>query len=230
MQLKILFPGVFKMKHVLAMILIAFVLFFNHPIACFAKDMYVGDITKLNLRSGNGEKYPVITTLDSGEPVAVLSTAGEWTKISTMDGSEGWVVSKYLTEEKPADIKIEDLKIEAENLQGKLEITELENRKLKEENISLTTRLNENSIQLGKLEKSLNDLKKDSSQYLTLKEKYESLAKEINEKDTRIQSLEKKVDARYISSAIKWSLTGAGILLTGYFLGSRNKRKRSSLL
>ena len=192
LRIKFPFTGVFKMKHVLAMILIAFVLFFNHTTACFAKDMYVGDITKLNLRSGNGVKYPIITTLDSEEPVALLSSAGEWSKIATRDGNEGWVVSKYLTEEKPSDIKIEDLRIEAETLQEKLEIASLENRKLKEENITLTTRLNENSIRLGNLEKSFNDLKKDSSQYLTLKKKYDTLLKETNEKNARIQSLEKK--------------------------------------
>ncbi|MBC2715092.1 MAG: TIGR04211 family SH3 domain-containing protein [Desulfobacteraceae bacterium] len=218
------------MKNFLAMLVIAFILLISYSTACLAKDMYVGDINKLNLRSGKGVKYRVITTLGPGERVTVISTAGEWTKIGTMDGNEGWVVSRYLTSEKPAKIKIEDLKIQMETLQEQLEIAALEKRKLKEENISLTTCLNENSIKLGNVEKSFNDLKTDSREYITLKEKYDKIAKEVNKKDARIKSLEKKVDDQYIAIAIKWSLTGAGILLAGFFLGSRTKRKRSSLL
>ncbi len=218
------------MKNYLAMLMIAFILLISYSTACLAKDMYVGDINKLNLRSGKGVKYRVITTLGPGEKVTVKSTAGEWTKIGTIDGNEGWVVSRYLTGEKPANVKIEDLKIQMETLQEHLEIATLENRKLKEENISLTTRLNENSLKLGNVKKSLNDLKTDSGQYLTLKEKYDKIAKEANKKDIKIKSLEKKVDDQYIAVAMKWSMTGAGILLVGFFLGNRTKRKRSSLL
>lgn len=218
------------MKHLLAMILIASVLLVSHIPVCLAQEMYVKDVTSLNLRAGKGVNHKIITTLDPGEPLTVLSRSGEWINVGTTEGNEGWVLSKYLTEEKPPDIKIENLKIQAETLKGKLEMAEIENQKLMEENINLTTRLNENSIRLGNLEKSFNDLKENSTQYLTLKEKYDVLRQEVSEKDTRIRLLEEKVGDQYTAVAIKWSLTGAGILLVGYFLGYRSKRKRSSLL
>ena len=220
----------FSVGHYLAMLMIAFILSISYTTACLAKNMYVDDITKLNLRADKGVKYRVITTLTSGEKVTVLSVANQWTKIGTIDGNEGWVVSKYLTSEKPANIKIEDLSIQMETRQEQLEIATIENRKLKEENISLTTHLNENTIKLENVEKAFNDLKTNSSEFLTLKEKYDKIIKEKKKKNARIQSLEKKVDNQYISVAIKWSLTGAGILLVGFILGSRTKRKRSSLL
>lgn len=210
--------------------MIAFILSISYTTACLAKDMYVGDITKLNLRSGKGVKYQIITTLGPGEKVTVISTAKEWTKVGTMAGNKGWVVSKYLTEEKPANVQIENLKIQMETLQEQFEMAALENRKLKEENITLTTRLNENSIKLGNTKKAFKTLQTDSKEYLTLKEKYDKIIKEIDIKDTRIKSLEKKVDDQYVAMAIKWSLTGAGILLAGFFLGNRSKRKRSSFI
>ncbi|MDA3897004.1 MAG: TIGR04211 family SH3 domain-containing protein [Desulfobacteraceae bacterium] len=218
------------MKRFLAILLIAFILSISYTTACLAKDMYVGDITKLNLRSGKGVKYRVIQTLDSGEKVTVISTVNEWTKVGTMNGNEGWVASKYLTIQKPANIKIEDLNIQMENLQEQVEVAILENNKLKEENINLTTRLNENNIKLGNAEKAFNALQADSKEYLTLKKKYDKIAKEMTEKDLKLKSLEGKVDDQYIAMALKWSLTGAGILLVGFFLGFRSKRKRSSLL
>ena len=147
-----------------------------------------------------------------------------------MAGNKGWVGSKYLTKEKPANVQIENLKIQMETLQEQFEMAALENRKLKEENITLTTRLNENSIKLGNTKKAFKTLQTDSKEYLTLKEKYDKIIKEIDIKDTRIKSLEKKVDDQYVAMAIKWSLTGAGILLAGFFLGNRSKRKRSSFI
>jgi SH3 domain protein len=218
------------MQKFLAILLIAFISIISYTTASIAEDMYVGDITKLNLRSGKGTKYKVIQTLASGEKVTVLSTANEWAKINTQDGNEGWVVSKYLTGEKPANIKIENLSIQMESMQEKLEIAALENQKLQEENINLTTRLNENSIKLGNAEKAFSALQTDSKQYLTLKNKYDKIAKEVAAKDLKIKSLEEKVDDQYVSIVVKWSLTGAGILLAGFFLGARSKRKRSSLL
>jgi SH3 domain protein len=211
-------------------LLFAFILLISYSATCLATDMYVGDDSKLNLRSGKGVKYRVISILAPGEKVTVLSTAGGWTQIGTMDGSEGWVVSKYLTDEKPADIKIDDLKIQMETLQEQLEIATLENRKLNEENFNLTTRLNESSIKLSDMEKSFNNLKTESGEYLSLKKKYDKIAKEVKEKDARIRSLEENVNDQYVAMAVKWSLTGAGILLIGFFLGSRTKQKRSSLL
>jgi len=218
------------MKNFLAILLIAFISIISYTTACLAVNMYVGDITKLNLRSGKGVKYGVIQTLDSGEKVTVISTVNEWTKVATMGGNEGWVVSKYLTDQKPANLKIEDLNIQMENIQEQAEVAILENNKLKEENLNLTTRLNENSIKLGNAEKEFNALQTESKEYLTLKKKYDKIAKEMTEKDLKIRSLEEKVDDQYVAMAVKWSLTGAGILLAGFFLGYRSKRKRSSLL
>ncbi len=217
------------MKIFMAMLLVALMLLISLPTLSPAKDMYVGD-TKLNLRSGKGTKYRVIQTMDTGKKVTAITTDGKWTKISTEDGNEGWVASKYLTTQKPADLKIEDLNIQMETLQAKLEMATIENQKLKEENISLTTRLNEDRIRLGKTEKAFQTLQTESKEYLTLKNKYDKIAKKMTAKDLKIKSLEKKVDDQYISIAVKWSLTGAGILLAGFFLGSRSKRKRSSLL
>ncbi len=218
------------MKNYLVMLMIAFILSLGYSTPCLAKNMYVGDINKLNLRSGKGLKYRVMTTLGPGEKVTVISIVNEWTKIGTMDGNKGWVASRYLTEEKPANVKIEDLKIQMETLQEQFEITALENRKLKEENINLTTRLNENCIQIDTMEKSFNNLKANASEYLTLKKKYDTIVKEKADKDARLRSLEDKINDQYISVAIKWSLTGAGILLLGFILGHRTKRKRTPLL
>lgn len=51
----------------------------------------------LNMRSGPGTDYSVVTKLSSGVRVRLESEYGEWVKVS-YNGQTGWVASKYLEE------------------------------------------------------------------------------------------------------------------------------------
>ena len=52
--------------------------------------------TKLNVRSGAGTSYSIVTTLSKGAVVTVLGTSGSWYKIKTSDGKTGYVSKDYL--------------------------------------------------------------------------------------------------------------------------------------
>ncbi|GGE40795.1 hypothetical protein GCM10007276_17700 [Agaricicola taiwanensis] len=49
----------------------------------------------LNVRSGPGTRYPVITTLRDGEPVEVISCAGSWCRLD-FGGGQGFASASYL--------------------------------------------------------------------------------------------------------------------------------------
>ena len=54
--------------------------------------------TSLNVRSGTGTSYSVITKLSKGTVVDVLESASNgWKKIKTSGGTTGWVSGEYLT-------------------------------------------------------------------------------------------------------------------------------------
>ncbi len=57
-------------------------------------------INRLNMRSGAGTSYRVITTLNKGTVVDVVSESNGWTKVK-YDGRLGYVSSKYLEAIKP---------------------------------------------------------------------------------------------------------------------------------
>ncbi len=50
----------------------------------------------LNLRSGAGTSYPVLATLSRGTSLTVLSTSGEWARVRTSSGVEGYCSLEYL--------------------------------------------------------------------------------------------------------------------------------------
>ena len=74
-----------------------------------AEIMYVDDITKLNVRENRGTKSNIIGTLPSGEKVEVMNFSSGWTKIKLSGGTEGWVVSRYLSKNKPLELQIKEI-------------------------------------------------------------------------------------------------------------------------
>mgnify|MGYP002519482223 CR=1 FL=1 len=56
----------------------------------------VTSTTDVNVRSGAGNSYSVLTVMKSGTTTASLGTSGSWTKVN-VNGKTGYVCSKYLT-------------------------------------------------------------------------------------------------------------------------------------
>lgn len=56
----------------------------------------VTSTTNVNVRSGPGNSYSVLTVMKSGTTTSSLGTSGSWTKV-TVNGKTGYVYSKYLS-------------------------------------------------------------------------------------------------------------------------------------
>jgi uncharacterized protein YraI len=65
----------------------------------FTQTRYVNSSDGVNLRSGPGASYTVITTLPHNSEVRVLRTEGSWTEVEYR-GQRGYVSSRYLAEQR----------------------------------------------------------------------------------------------------------------------------------
>ena len=75
------------------------------------------------------------------------------------------------------------------------------------------------------------ELKKSSTNYLNLKMAYENLQNEARQTKAKLDELEKAYGKLKTSRALRWFLSGAGVLILGWIIGSsmaRVKRRRSS--
>ncbi|MDO4173371.1 MAG: SH3 domain-containing protein [Eubacteriales bacterium] len=52
--------------------------------------------TSVNVRSGAGNNYPVVTCVSKGQSVTVNGSSGNWTKV-TANGKSGYIYNKYLS-------------------------------------------------------------------------------------------------------------------------------------
>jgi uncharacterized protein YgiM (DUF1202 family) len=70
----------------------------------------------LTLRTGAGTKYRIIGSLTTGDVATVLSRTDGWTKVRTAEGNEGWVSAGFLQSSPPAQIKLERMARDTEEL------------------------------------------------------------------------------------------------------------------
>ena len=173
----------------------------------FAQTMYVTDRLYLSLRSEPDPELPAITLLPSDTEVEVLSTEGQWAQVKLSDGRTGWVMKRFLVEDVPKSVMIEELQQKIATKDVILEKLETEMASLKERSSEQTaTGANEDA-----LKRKIADLK---NQILRQRRQVEARTKQ--------QTLERLKNA-YLIGIIALFVG----LLVGYFLGRPRKRRQT---
>jgi len=92
-----------------------------------AETTFITDKISVELFSSTFQRGVLVTTVNSGAIVEVIETDGDYAKIRTPDGQEGWLHGKYLSTEKPTQVsylqlmaKHKQLQEELQQLQGQL--------------------------------------------------------------------------------------------------------------
>ncbi len=191
------FGGIRRMIAVAA----GMVLFLGTP--ALAAPLYVTDEVKLTVRSGPGLERKILAIIESGERVEMIEEGAEWSLVSLADGKQGWVLTRYLTEQVPDRVALMDLRDKHGSLMGEAKGLTEENRQLKSENQGLKERVQS-------LESQLQDL---NAQYESLRSTADA-------------------DKAEIRKYMIFFVSGAGILLVGILLGflTRRPRRKSMLV
>ena len=198
----------------------------------YAETLYVKDVLRLPLRTGQSTEYKIIAVIESGLQVEVMQIQEEWTQVRLPNEKEGWVQSRYLTPEPTAKLKLEQLEIKHKNLTAQAATLLEENTRLKRETRNLGTELADNQKSLDKINKDFESLKADSAEFLKLKTNYDVTAAELAEKSKKLAILEEELSRLELYNYIKWFLAGSGVLLVGFIVGfsAKRQRRRPSLL
>ncbi len=193
---------------------------------------YISDLMEITLRTGPGTGRKIIAMLPSNLKVEVLTENGQWTKVRTPEGKEGWVVSRFLTTEIPKSIKLERLQKKYDELSQRAETLSSENTELKTKNEELSAQLSEKTRAFEELNSAYQTLKTESAEFLAVKEKYQKTAARLAEQTTKAEKLESELSKLEFHQNIRWFLSGAGVLLVGFIIGfsAKRQRRRSSLL
>ena len=196
-----------------------------------AETRYISDLMEITLRTGPGLDYRITKMLRSGQTVELLETQENWSRVELPDGTTGWVFTRYLMNQPPKSVLADSLQKEIEPLRKKVASLSEENQRLIARNQELAQQLTQTRDQLETLQAEYNALKEESAGYLKLKQEHTAQSRVLEEKNQRIQTLEKQVSDAFLSASLKWFLAGAGVLLIGMIIGNRiaSRKKRSTL-
>ncbi len=183
---------------------------------CRAESVYVKGITKITMRTEPGVAHKIIAMLETGTPLETIEKRADWSRVKTEDGKTGWVLTRFITMEKPGVLLLEELKRKNETLSRKVAALEKRNESLSEKEERLT-----------EIREKYAALEKRSTSFPELEEKNREMKQALQEQKETIEKLE----ARLQDKKVIWFLAGAGVFIFGILLGmSARRKKRSSLL
>ena len=142
------------------------------PAVAAAETAYVTDNLRLGLHAAEDTSDRAFRFLESGQPMEVLVRDRNYANVRLPDGTEGWVKSAYLVDEKPARLIVAETRAERDRLAAELE----EARRAFAEPAAAIERLENEatnlSAQLADAEAQVEALREESASVEALKERY----------------------------------------------------------
>lgn len=190
------------------------------PLPTMAATKYVSDQLRITLRSGQGNQFEIIKTLNSGTKLEILEeTDTGYTRVKIPDGTEGWVRTQYLVDEQIAADKLANAESKLASAQEKLSKAQEELKVLRKEKTRLDSTLGklktEHSAASKELE-TLNELasrpKQLAQENIELRKQFEQISDELNLTKQENQVLKDR-------SKRNWFLAGAGVVILGMIIG-----------
>ena len=202
-----------------------------------AERAYISDTFKVTFRTGPGPTNRIVAMLSSGQPVEVLETQGDWTRIQTRTGgqepTEGWVLTRYLISRPPWKMQAEALRVENDRFKERVVVLQEKLRDTEKMQEELTAKLNETTRNLDKMKAEYQALEEGSAEYLELKKSFEESQAKLKLARAEFDSLNQAYEKLQYSERNTWFAIGAGILLFGLIfgmiLGRREKKRRPRL-
>jgi SH3 domain protein len=115
-----------------------------------AETGWVDDQVRLNLRTGPGNQYRIIASVETGDSVEVLSRGDGWIEVNA-EGKTGWVPDGYLQSDPPAVVKLARVESETAELRARAKTLGEDSEKLLGEHQQLVARESEQRTELERL-------------------------------------------------------------------------------
>ncbi len=93
------------------------------PLLATAETAYVTDNLRLGLHNAEDTGDRAFRILESGQPMEILIRAGNYANVRLPDGTEGWVKTAYIVDDKPAKLIVAETMQERDALAAELEET-----------------------------------------------------------------------------------------------------------
>jgi SH3 domain protein len=202
-------------------------------VAAHGQTRYVSDKLSVELRRGPSTEYLILRNLDSGAAVEVLEQNGEgYSRVRVADqGTEGWVLTRFLSTETSARDRLAVAERSLSNSRGR--VTELEQQAaaLTSDLSKTKTELEQTRANHGQVSQELSSIKTAAANVVEIRDQNESLRQKLIDRERQVEQLTAENAALSGRSSQNWFIVGAGVLFGGIVIGliapSLRKKRRS---
>jgi SH3 domain protein len=186
-----------------------------------AEVKYVTDIFEVTMRSGTTTGNAIVRLLRSGESVTILEEdpVSQYSMVETDGGKQGYVLSRFLTDEPAARETLQDLlgKYESQQLQvseQQAEINQLKQSLLQEqgdsEALKITLRASEQEFA------EVRDAAQNTLNILEQNKRLQTVVDQLREEKTVLSETNAELSD---STQIDWFVRGAAVSLFAFIIG-----------
>ena len=185
----------------------------------YAQTVYVTDEFEVTMRTGPSSENKIIAMLPTGTKLQIVEEQGDWVLVQSPNGSEGWVLKRYASEETPKKIVIEQLQNKYNVALKNLEIETKKASTFGKENKELHVSLNSSQEKLEKVNKEYTSLIKESKDFLDLKKEHTTNLANYRKATLELEQLRKENEELRSSTNIIWFLSGAAVVIVSWLIG-----------
>jgi len=206
------------MKSILRSLL--FILIAAAPFA-YGAPAWVSDEFEIMLRSGPSTSNAIQLMVGSGMQLEVLEGDAEsgYSRVRTPGGTEGWVLTRYLMNERSAREQLEILTGELTNANSRGTSLGSQLTAIKGEYDAADRRINTLEREKAAAEKELAEIRRTAANVLSINEQNKSLLDEVASAEIRADTLEQENRQLSGQTTRYWFMSGALVLLVGIILG-----------
>ncbi len=200
--------------------------------AAQAETAYVSDELEITFRSSPSNRAEIIRILRSGTRLEVLERdpSGEWARVTSPNGTEGWVRVQYLADQPIARDRLEAANREVTRLRES--VTELRQRLETVQSERTTAQQSATGLtgQVSQLEQELAEIKRVSAgaiETAAANRRLEELNARLRDEMT---ALVEERDQLRSNAQQRWLMIGGGLVLVGLLLGAvlKSRPRRSA--
>ena len=186
-----------------------------------AETAYVSDRLEITMRTGTSTQYSIIRMLPSGARLELLETdaASGYSRVRTTDGTEGWVLTRYLMDRPAAREEVAAASERAGSLQLQVSDLSAQVEALTGERNALQAQRDGLEAEVAELRGELERVRRVSAASLELDQANRELRTRVAATDQENARLRGEIDDLKRNTQRDWFLAGAGVLLLGLVLG-----------
>lgn len=204
------------------------------PCLAGAQTRFVTDQLEVTMRSGTSTQHSIVRMLRSGTPVEVLEAdqASGYTQVRLRDGTQGWILTRYLMDEAAARDRLAAAERRAGELEARVQALTAQLNAISGEREALSAEREGLDGELAETQAELERVRQLSASAVELDQTNRELRVRLTNSERAADELRQELTAARDSGRRDWFLAGAGVLGAGLILGlilpRLRMRRRSS--